>query len=771
MDKHRKILFTFWCSVVCIAILLFLNQFSKGLIIETDILDLLPENKEQITLQEASKKFVSHFENRVIFAIGHKQKELLPELAEKFSLELQKSKAFSFIKYKNTTSLIYELHKLYSNYRYQLLSPEKKIALSKENGIQLILEQTAKALHSPFSGAMTGQITEDPFLLIPSFLNSLPKPESNITEENGYLYFEHNATPHILITTQVKGNAFDRTDQSDVLTAINSAKKKIDSPDIEILMTGALLFAARSATEASGSVTKIGVGSAIAVIVLILIVFKSAWPLLLGILSIGIGMLLALAISFSVFSSIHIITIGFGLSLIGICVDYSFHYFCELTEGKQYPLRHIFAAITLGLITSIIGYLGLFLTPFPGLTQMALFCVVGMIGAYGTVVCWYPIIGQYKLASLPQSVKNASSLFVEIWKNKYSFAFAAFFLVALFPGIIKLKTNDSIKALQKMPEDLVLEDSKLRKALGKFETSRYFIVLGDTFEEILQREERLAEKLSNNVQARNISFFQSTANFIPSKNRQLENYQFLKNKIVSEKDLVFRNLEELGFPPDSIERIFTLLTLDKPQLLTVEDWKPSASILQLQHLLLGKANNKLASAVILGGVTNDALLHGIETEIPGVHYVDRVWETSKTLGKYRYTSTLLILSLYILILLVLWARYGIQKGSIAMVPALLSIYVSLSFMGYFDLGVSLFTVLALLLVMGLGIDYTIFLAESGNSKNSTMPAVLLSGLSTVCAFGLLAISSVTVLKTFGITVLLGISVAIISAPLVVCTKN
>ncbi|MCV5887103.1 MMPL family transporter, partial [Escherichia coli] len=96
-----------------------------------------------------------------------------------------------------------------------------------------------------------------------------------------------------------------------------------------------------------------------------------------------------------IFGKVHLFSLVFAASLIGVSIDYAFHYLTErLAAGNEWDseqgLKHIFIAITLGLITSLIGYLGMLVAPFPGLQQLALFSSIGLIAAYITVVAWYP---------------------------------------------------------------------------------------------------------------------------------------------------------------------------------------------------------------------------------------------------------------------------------------------------------------------------------------------------------------------------------------------
>ncbi|POB71551.1 hypothetical protein CRN59_03455, partial [Vibrio vulnificus] len=68
---------------------------------------------------------------------------------------------------------------------------------------------------------------------------------------------------------------------------------------------------------------------------------------------------------------------------------------------------------------------------------------------------------------------------------------------------------------------------------------------------------------------------------------------------------------------------------------------------------------------------------------------------------------------------------------------------------------NLFSLLALVLVIGIGIDYTLFFAEQQGS-HSTLLAVTLSAITTLLSFGLLALSATHAIHSFGLTVLSGI---------------
>ena len=144
--------------------------------------------------------------------------------------------------------------------------------------------------------------------------------------------------------------------------------------------------------SAKKEISVIGLGSLVGLLLLVLLTFRSLRPLTLIVLTVVSGCIFALAITLAVFGFVHLFTLVFGASLIGVSVDYSFHYAAEDAFGGQdwtpdKGLRNIFAGITLGLLTSVLAYLALTVAPFPGLQQLALFSSAGLLGAYLTLIC------------------------------------------------------------------------------------------------------------------------------------------------------------------------------------------------------------------------------------------------------------------------------------------------------------------------------------------------------------------------------------------------
>src|SRR6185295_15777367 len=83
------------------------------------------------------------------------------------------------------------------------------------------------------------------------------------------------------------------------------------------------------------------------------------------------------------FGAVHGITLGFGVTLIGEAVDYAIYLFTQIAPGitPDDTLAHIWPTLRLGLLTSICGFGAMLLSGFPGLAQLGLFSIAGLVVA------------------------------------------------------------------------------------------------------------------------------------------------------------------------------------------------------------------------------------------------------------------------------------------------------------------------------------------------------------------------------------------------------
>jgi len=147
-----------------------------------------------------------------------------------------------------------------------------------------------------------------------------------------------------------------------------------------------------------------------------------------------------------------------------------------------------------------------------------------------------------------------------------------------------------------------------------------------------------------------------------------------------------------------------------------------------------------------------------------VRWVDQVHEISSVLSRYRKYMSWVILLSYIAVYCLLYPRYRSSAWRV-LAPTALASVATLALLGIAGHSLQLFHMLALMLILGIGVDYGIFFQESSTqTRQAAWLAVGLSALSTLLSFGLLGLSKTPALQAFGITMSIGIAAVWLIVP-------
>jgi len=501
---------------------------------------------------------------------------------------------------------------------------------------------------------------------------------------------------------------------------------------------------------------------------LLLLVYRSSLPLLLALLSISSGLLVAFVTTVLVFGKVHLFSLVFGASLIGVSIDYAFHYLTErlMHNGEwdaNVALTQIFNAITLGLITSLIGYIGLLAAPFPGLQQLALFSVVGLVSAYLTVIFCYPA-----LAKQPSTSKQPNLALLRYWlqlwqSNALRIILPTVLFILALLGLTQLTFDDDIRQLQAMPSDLKQQEKSIKTITGVGNNQRLLLVKAGTEEQLLQRLEQLSLTFTRWKSDEVIQNFQSISQFVPSEQTQVANYQLVKSLYTTQATRLATTLNMVD--PITFTQPFSPLT--------IQVYLASPVSKPLGFLWLGEVEGIFASLVILSEVRDSVQVEAYIDQHADLSVLDKAAEISTIFAHYRLFIGQMLVVVYLFIALLLIWRYGVSLAVKVLTPPFIAALVALAISVVFALPITIFNLLALLLVLGIGIDYTLFFAEQKEqvSSENTLLAITLSSITTLLSFGLLALSETQAIHGFGITVFTGIVVAWLLSPLAMKTTR
>lgn len=759
-SKKRAI----WWLLAVLGLILALGYLMLNSKLNSSVLSLLPKEQTHDAQTELINGFQDRLDKQLVWLIKPTDPNNLAPIAWWY----QNLKQQSFIAQVN--GLIDENFQqnwgAYTyQYRYQLL--DVKTIERLKTGTQFSWIQSQ--LYSPFSGVSATELNHDPLLLTRSSQLNQLSDTHHLTVKNNWLAAQ-DAQGDIwyMIYAELNGSSFNMNSSHQIVTQLNLLAEQLKTkwPDTQILIRGVLFYSDHASTEAKADITTIGSLSIIGIIILMITVFRSVRPVFLSLLSIFIGMICGLVAVLSIFGEIHIMTLVMSTSIIGITIDYSLHYLTERLlhgnrESAMSSLAKLISTLSIALCTSFIAYLILLIAPFPGLKQLSVFAVFGLTGAFLTVVCWYPFLVK-KLPVREQVGQHLLTFWLQLWQSSVmQWGMVIFALIFIAYGLIHLKVDDDISKLQTLPAELQQQEKQIVSITHQSNEQKWFIVFGDNAQQTLQRLENFIPQLEHAKQQGVFAQYQ-TIN-LPSIKKQQKNVALIQQYAPE----ILASLQQLGINanPPIVQPI---------DVITPEQWQQSVISQGRKLLWLSLKDGKSATLIPISGIEQLSELKALSKPDQGIYWLDRRSEFNTMFTHYRIHLSQLMTGA-VLIICLCFIFYNIKQGLIfalkSTLPTLLSIGIALSVHGIIGQTINLFSMLALILVIGIGIDYSLFLSNDKSQTQSALLAVTLAALTTLLSFGLLIISHTSAIMGFGLVLTSGIFGAFLFAPLVIRNKT
>ncbi|WP_162902305.1 MMPL family transporter [Facilibium subflavum] len=750
----------------------------KGFPLNTNVLALLPGSGQDIVTQKAADKFSTRIGNQLVILIGNADQQASIKAADQFTQRLNKSQLFRKVNTVVDNNQQQAWAQFYYPSRLALVTSLDRQYL-QNNQIDKIKQQALFSLYNPMGITNDDLIKNDPFFLFQRYILSLPKPASNMQLHNNHLISQYQGLWYTMINATLQGNSFSLDNQQRVIHLLHQAKEQVSTnyPHTNYLMTGMIFYAKAGADSAKHDISIIGIGSIIGIILLLLITFGSLWPLCFTLFSSFIGFICAFVVTYLIFGSVYLFTLVFGASLIGISVDYAFFYYAEQYFGgrnwqAKKSLTNIFPGITLGLLNVIIAYVIIAIAPFPGLRQLAVFACVGLGMAYLTVICAFPYLLKSKKEVRTSIISKLAQRYLTIWQRlpvKAVIFIYFILLIICIIGIMQLKANDDIRILESVPVSLKQNEQKVKQIIGSHVGTNFAVITGKTPNEVVTN----GHKLLNEIQKSQPHIHNpgiAISQYLPSIQIQKRTYDQIQTKLIQSQLIPF--LEQIGIDKTQSASIQQKLHTLKFTPVTIDKWLTSPVSNDLRFLWLGKINHSYASVILLSNQLDISKVRLIADNLPDVTFINKADDISNIFMTYRhYISILFIFALLGLGLLLIWRYKSLKKVICYALPPLAAIGITLATLGLFHIPLTLFSLLALILVLGISVDYVIFFAETRSSFSSTMLAVSLSAITTILSFGLLMFSQTPVVHYFGISVFIGITSAFLLSPLASKASN
>jgi predicted exporter len=773
-----RLLLRVGAPLVLLAVMVFVAATGR-LHIETDLLSLLPSTARDATVERIANQWIAGNAQRSVFLIGHASLAQAKAQARRYAEALTAAGAFDDVHVTFPLPLPQDVHAVFLPYRFQLLAAETRSALTDQTNDDFIAARLQRRLYDPFRPSVGLPLAQDPLGLLDEQLARLPwtLPGVRLEPEADGMLLAHDRNGHyVLVVARVRGSTYDNGVQRAVQRALDQAGQAVrdNAPDVRILHTGAIHYAGVARAAAEREFDIIGFGSLVGIIAMLWLTLRSLRPVVLGLVSVALGVGVAALVTQAVFGNIHLITLVFGASLTGEAIDYSIQYFAaRVHAGRQWEarrgLRAVMPGILIALATSVLGYATLALAPFPGLRQIALFAVTGLGVAALLVAFLLPAFLRKPADYRPTALLRSADSLLAACRRRCTPAVRALLIAAVVlvcaPGWWMITSQDDIRSLVHPDPTLASEENAIRELCGVNQSSQLFIVYGNDPQEVLQHEVALTARLRDAVQAQTLTGYQAISEFVPPISQQRENYRLLKQKVFADAAGHWRlQARKVGLRDDVARRYADDFKTSSERWLTPEVWFDSSVSAATRQLWVGKVDDRYFSIVLPGSFTSTQVLARAADSLPGVTLVDKPGQVSGLFRDYRRMSYAILVLATVLVGVLLLVRYGWRDGLQAMLPTASGIGVALAFFGYGGMPLTLFNSMALLLVLGVSVNYVIFLREGWERGGATLIGVVLSALTTLLSFGLLGWSSTPALAQFGSTLFVGIAGTVLLAP-------
>ncbi|WP_426142314.1 MMPL family transporter [Pseudomonas sp. DWP3-1-2] len=737
-------------------------QWRDGAPLSANLMELVPGASPDPLELRAEQRMQEPLNRQMVVLVGHADRQQAVELAKRLGEQWQASGLFEKVQWNLQTDLPALRTQLLQG-RLAMLPLADRAQLIQHP--QAFIQQRVQSLFDPFTGFSLVPSQDDWLGLTGRIQNGIGQHGSvQLDIGSGAMIATADDKSWAVLRAQTHGDAFDMQLPLRVADLLSAAREEAAQAHAQLLAASGLLYAADGQRQASREITWVGGGAAVGILLLLLLAFRR-WRVLLAFTPVLVGMLFGAVACVALFGHMHVMTLVLGASLIGVAVDYPLHYLSKswtLNPWRSWPaLRLTLPGLTLSLATSCIGYLALAWTPFPALTQIAVFSAAGLVGAYLTSVCLLPaLLNNVELRPAQWPLHVAEHLLAcreALLRRIGTPILLALLLAFCAAGLWQLTTKNDIRQWVAAPQRLTDEAQAIARITGFQPTSQFFLVRGKDQQQLLERQTALSQRLDQLVSMEKLQGFLSLNQLMATPADQNATRDAL-GKLANH----WQPLIDLGVPASALQaELSHLQTLPNADIDSVlagplgEPWRT---------LWLGATEDGVAGLVSLQGLNNPALLRVQTEDLEGVQLVDRLAELNTVFAATQISAAELKLLSCVLIVLLLILPFGLRGALRIVALPLLAALCSLASLGWLGQPLTLFSLFGLLLVTAISVDYAILMREQIGGAAVSLLGTLLAATTTWLSFGLLAVSGTPAISNFGLSVSLGLAFSFMLAP-------
>ncbi len=685
--------------------------------------------------------------------------EALAATSQKLSAALRADPAFGFVS--NGEQRLDMVPEALLPYRY-LLSITLDTNHLDTDYLREQLQEREQDLASPAGTLLSPLLPRDPTLELLKVLEAWEPAHQ--AQQLFDVWFNPAGTAALLIA-QTRTAGFDPNGQK---TAIDTLRRHFDevrgSPAMQLTIAGTGAFAVTMQARSEADARLAALLDSVGMVLLMLLAYGSIRRVLLGALPLATAGICGLGAAAALFDSVHGITIAFGFTLTGVALDYPIYLFSNEQAGVR-PVdvaRTVWPTLATAVAAVCIAYLAFLMSGVRGLAQLATFNIVGLAAAgLCTRYLLPPLLpmgerdrGAGRLGRLLAQVSNRLPRLP--WLAPVIGVIGLVAVVAI-PG--PWWDND-LGHLTPVPESMVREYETLQQALGAPDV-RYLLALqAPSPDALLVREETLSTQLAALTTQHAIGGFDQAARYLPSAAVQLRRQAALPGATVLQ-DSLDHAVTGMAFKPG----LFAPFLVDVGRARTLPplsvDTIAGTPLALTVGSLLQHRDGGWTGLVTLTDVRQPEQLAALAAASGGtIQLLDLKQAAEDLVANQRQRIVASVAAAAVLLILVVAVTCRSVRRMVRVItPMALSTLVTLAVLHGAGVALNLFHLIALVLAAGLGLDYGLFLERATHepaAHRRALHAVTICATAACVVFAVLGSSTLPVLRSIGITVVLGV---------------
>ncbi len=641
--------------------------------------------------------------------------------------------------------------------------------------IQRSLQSGMEQLQQLWGAISLPWLQHDPLNFRQILLSRLPASQSfgQVHGPTGLVLSEDGQ--HVLLVLRPQFSMHDVDKAAQLMYALDDALKKHVPNHVQVLSTGAHRHSAANASTIEADIKRIVcwslVGFALVYVFLVRSVSGALWllatPVAAGLLAWG-----AVALSWPLIAGL---ALGFGASILGIAEDYAMHMHFALRHGRARGqssaevLCVLYKPLVQAFLLNAAGFSVLLFSSIPALRQLAALALFTLAGGLFLALVILPLWTSFAVPALPSPTVKKPCSHDEFSLRKGAACVCVALLLVGSVFLWKMVQVDVSPRSMGADVAKISQDMQNMQKIWGFEKSdqeHVFVVQGESVEQTLQRSKVVVQELTEAGHD-----VQSLASLWPSAQEIEANkvrWQDFVTRHAQLFTMVQKQGEQLGFTEQTFVPFQAWLD-QKPHTLTISLLQ-QAGLGALWHSFVEQGKNnqgqdRVFSLVLVNAEGKAEEKAGQSPMISGAVAEYTVLLSASTLEKKLLQA--LQAEQYLLpvtggICLLLLLVFSPRKKDIllAALPPLVAINGILVVFLWQDIPLTLASMAALPLVLGLAVDHGIVMThELGEDKDyGVQRAIVTSSCTAILGMGLLMLAEHPALHSMGQVIVAGLVV-------------